>query len=352
MSFNPLPNYVRPLRYRRGMKFLLSHNSALEYWRTHDLDSEQKPTRAKAEFSVAPYPELRNHPEIPPLLNSPIHVTVTERLAWRKPGTVICHIALTDIPQSAYRRLGREIYLSSPEACFLQMASHLTLVELITLGCEICGSYAPLASSEGLAQRKPRTTVRQLVNHIDLSKGSHGIKAARKGVRYVFEEAASPAETALALLLCLPTYLGGYGLPRPVLNKPLRVQGKVVRCDLFWPDHRFALEYDSNLHHVGAEKINADSARRTLIEGKNVHVVSVTWDQVRDARKFDILARAVAQHLGFRVRTMRSDSMMRRYQLRKQLFSPWKAPDTAQRELVRMNPDTVVSRSNRRPQGS
>ena len=332
------------------MKFLLSHNSALEYWRTHDLSSEQKPTRAKAEFTDVPYPELCDHPEIPPQISSPLHVTVTERSAWRKPRSVICHIALTDIPQGAYRRLGREIYLSSPEACFLQMASHLTLVDLITLGCELCGSYAPWLSSEGLAQRKPRTTVRQLANHLDLSKGSHGIKAARRGVRHVFEEAASPAETALALLLCLPTDLGGYGLPRPLLNKPLKVQGKIVRCDLFWPDHRFALEYDSNLHHTGAEKINADSTRRTLIEEKNVHVVSVTWDQVRDARKFDILARAVAKRLGFRARTMRSDSMMRRYQLRTHLFGPRRTAGAARYELAGSNTGAVDDRDSPRSQ--
>lgn len=111
-------------------------------------------------------------------------------------------------------------------------------------------------------------------------------------------------ESLLSMLLCLPRSLGGFGLPRPELNFPIETnEGGVVmrRCDLCWPDQRFALEYDSDTFHSDASKLHLDSSRRSTLEKAGVHVVSVTKNQVFDRGQLLNLATIVSKRLGKRL---------------------------------------------------
>lgn len=84
----------------------------------------------------------------------------------------------------------------------------------------------------------------------------------------------------------------------------------------FWPDAKLALEYDSDMFHTGAEKINRDSARRSSLEAQGIHVVSVTSRQVNNPAELDKLARIVSGKLGKRLRITMEDAPRRRVLLR------------------------------------
>ena len=141
-------------------------------------------------------------------------------------------------------------------------------------------------------------------------------------------------ETALALLLCLPVSLGGYGLPRPVMNMridaaeygrdmagSLRVP-RFFRGDLCWPEAKLCVEYDSDAHHTGSERIAHDSWRRGELELTGFMVVTVTRRQLYDRVAMDRLVRLLAKRLGFRVRRREEGYEERHRSLRRMLL--WK----------------------------
>lgn len=111
-------------------------------------------------------------------------------------------------------------------------------------------------------------------------------------------------ESLLSMLLCLPPSLGGFGLPRPELNYPIATNEEGVamrKCDLYWPNQKFALEYDSDAFHSDASKLHLDSSRRSTLEKAGVHVVSVTKNQVFDRSKLLGLAAIASKKLGKRL---------------------------------------------------
>ena len=111
-------------------------------------------------------------------------------------------------------------------------------------------------------------------------------------------------ESLLSMLLCLPPLLGGFGLPRPELNYPVKTDERtnLVRwCDLCWPNQRFALEYDSDTFHSSKSKLHLDSSRRSILEKAGIHVVSVTKNQVFDREQLFSLAKIVSRKLGKRL---------------------------------------------------
>lgn len=131
-----------------------------------------------------------------------------------------------------------------------------------------------------------------------------GVKAAKRASSYLIKGSASPMESLLSMLLCLPPSLGGFGLPRPELNYPIETnEGSVAmrRCDLCWPDQRFALEYDSDTFHSDASKLHLDSSRRSALEKAGIHVVSVTKNQVFDRGQLFNLATIASKRLGKRL---------------------------------------------------
>ena len=85
-----------------------------------------------------------------------------------------------------------------------------------------------------------------------------GRTEALRALGFVMENAASPMETVLALLLCLPYRLGGYGIEKPQFNYRVDVPTHIRKladrryceCDLCWPGSNLAAEYDSARYHV------------------------------------------------------------------------------------------------------
>lgn len=188
--------------------------------------------------------------------------------------------SLQMLPITAITSLQQPTRFENKILLFLQLGKELSLIQLITIGYELCGSYGLSAqSSSGFLRREPRSNPQLIERYLEKCEGIHGVKAAKRASSYLVKGSASPMESLLSMLLCLPPSLGGFGLPRPELNYPIETnEGSVAmrRCDLCWPDQQFALEYDSDTFHSDESKLHLDSSRRSAPEKAGVHVVSIT----------------------------------------------------------------------------
>ena len=254
----------------------------------------------------------------PPSKNSTLYLLLPgagQRRAVRDVKQRACRI---ELPPHSFLRLGDDAYVPTPEFTFLLMAHYLDLHELIALGMELCGHYrlvgastdSPLVSNRTLYGQSPLTTPRRIAALLDRVEGFHGLTLARRACSYLVAGSASPMETALYMLLCLPRNLGGYGLPRPVLNVRRRVTvlagsftlSKTLVPDLFWPAAMLDVEYDSEEFHASPECLLKGARRALALRSMDVEVIAVTKDVVYDEDSFDALVRLIAKALGVRLR--------------------------------------------------
>ena len=257
----------------------------------------------------------------------PVHVVVPNAGDRSQAKGLVCHVWAGPNPAGSYLKLGEGVYLSSPEMTFSEMAQELSLIELVRFGYILCGSYAcDECSDRGFRKRVPLTSVQSLKRQVKKMESRHGVKKAARALRFIADGSASPMETILAMVLCLPRMIGGYGLDLPELNARIeaRMKGLVDRdhflCDLYWRKQRVAVEYDSDEHHSGAEAEARDSARRSALLSHGVTVLSVRPEQFFDARKFDETARAIAKLTGKRLPANDAGWMMKRDRLRRELL--------------------------------
>lgn len=285
------------------MAIFIGHKTALAYWRTHDRNWAQPISQAAPQENNSPY-----YSQIDTDIlwkfgidEKPVSILVSCKANMRKSQNLSPRIWSGKHPSRSFYKIAQDLYISTPEATFLQLGKESSLIQLITIGYELCGSYGLSAQSDsGFLRREPRSNPQLIERYLEKCDGIHGVKAAKRASSYIAKGSASPMESLLSMLLCLPPSLGGFGLPRPELNFPIETnEGGIVmrRCDLYWPDQRFALEYDSDTFHSDASKLHLDSSRRSTLEKAGVHVVSVTKNQVFDRGQLFNLATIVSKRL-------------------------------------------------------
>ena len=141
----------------------------------------------------------------------------------------------------------------------------------------------------------------------------------------ILDQSASPRESALALLLFLPKRLGGYEIPRGILNKRLSStaieDGHDIIPDILWSDERTTIEYEGVLDHDGESNLPRDARRKNRLIKFGYKVISVTNSQLQSIRDTDEIAWQTCKHLGLRWRKPRGsyDWRERQTQLRKAL---------------------------------
>ena len=285
------------------MAIFIGHKTALAYWRTHDRNWAQPISQAAPQENNSPY-----YSQIDTGIlwkfsidEKPVSILVSCKANMRKSQNLSPRIWSGKHPSRSFYKIAQDLYISTPEATFLQLGKESSLIQLITIGYELCGSYGLSAQSDsGFLRREPRSNPQLIERYLEKCDGIHGVKAAKRASSYIAKGSASPMESLLSMLLCLPPSLGGFGLPRPELNFPIETnEGGIVmrRCDLYWPDQRFALEYDSDTFHSDASKLHLDSSRRSTLEKAGVQVVSVTKNQVFDRGQLFNLATIVSKRL-------------------------------------------------------
>ena len=325
------------------MAVLLGHTTALDYWRSlatmqdvrlHDalLGSQEERRRTTNMLQQKLATASSRQDSLAYLADHPgEHVLTVGRQAYSRTGLSFSH-RIVSLPahscvQMNARHHAKPLFVCTPEFCFLQMAQQLSIEELISLGFELCGTYA--IQEEGTAYNAlPLSSPKKLGKFLSRVDGIKGIAVARRAAKYVIAGSASPLETALAMFLTLPYSLGGYGLPRPQLNHRIDIPASLTDfvhsrffvCDLFWPDAFLAIEYDSNLAHAGVNKTVRDLMRRSILTALGISVLSVTWPQVKDRKALEQLAHLVARKTHKRLQYKNPDFTRHHLDLRNKLL--------------------------------
>ncbi len=267
-----------------------------------------------------------------------IHCFVPDRGMCNSGARICTHLWSRPLPGGAFIRLADDLLISSPEFVFLQLSHELELFELAALGMELCGTYARTEDDSGLqrewtAYGKERgiayqvdavATARRLGAFAGRAPGSWGVQNARKVSPWLADGAASPMESAAYLMLTLPKRLGGYALPKPILNPRVSVRtthGTEERFpDLYWQGRAIDVEYQSDLAHSGDWSRYRDSRRQVTLTTNRITVLPLTRAQLMDSGDFHDFAMGLKRLLGVRKRGEDSSWWQQRARLRRALL--------------------------------
>ena len=206
----------------------------------------------------------------------------------------------------------------------------MPFAEALELGMEMCGTYAVRpGSAEGMASRNyTLIDAESLIRHLQTWRGLKGLQLARKVAKYVAGKSASPMETKLYLLLCLPLQYGGYNLGRPELNPELPLTRREmailgttkVKPDMLWRRQKLIVEYDGRQHEEEYQSKH-DALRITVLEGKGYTVRRVMRHQLYNPLAFDSFASSIRSFLGIRQRPCTLKHQRSREELRSRLLT-------------------------------
>ena len=249
----------------------------------------------------------------------PLEIMVGTQVARRATRLACYHVSQRPLPERCIVDVGEGLNVVSPEYCLFQLAKKLPFARIVQLGLELCGGYTlaahktgfkdPDDAKRGFVSRPPLTSKEKLVSVLARSAGDFDQKRLTSALRYIENGSNSPRETILYLLLVLPYRYGGYGFSVPVLNPeltPVRGARKSAskehfKGDLFWPEHRLDVEYDSTAHHDKEVDRARDAAKRNSLHSMGITAISVTNDQLCSGAEFERLAQQLAIHFNRRL---------------------------------------------------
>ncbi len=258
---------------------VLSHETALAWWQAQD-----GPTQASLDAKAAqaafegtqdrlrtPLIEAAGSTEALATLPRPLHLLTNVRGRRRETELAHIHCMQATLPDGALVKVDVSadgavlppdtgIFASTPEFCFVQMAARSSNLELAELGYKLCARRDNAGA--------PLTTPAHLLAFAQKADNMTGAKKARRIAKWLLANARSEEQTHIALLAHLPRSLGGMGTKTPLLDQRIAAPDVVARLigartlepDLYWPDARIALEYDSR--HTGNANASSDLAAR------------------------------------------------------------------------------------------
>ena len=337
---------------------VISHQSALQFWRTHDLSPSGGVTRTRTiplRDSTSTLrvirPLLRNagptagrifgardNDSLKSVLSElrvtelPLHVMVNSPSKCRTTNGLVTHLYEKPLPEGSFCRVDEGVFVASPELTLAQLAVELPRADVLEIALEFCSGYALDPDSErGFIERPALTSSRRLATVAKRLAGRRGAKRLAQILPYVVDDSASPMESIVLMLLCLPSKLGGYQLPLPKHNVeipiPERIHSHTRRkklvCDLYWERYRLDVECDSTKYHSSKEQLGVDSDRRIILDAMGFSYVGITRWQLEHADEFLNVVQAIKRAMGFRVdRKVPAHIAANRDSLREYLVTP------------------------------
>jgi hypothetical protein len=95
--------------------------------------------------------------------------------------------------------------------------------------------------------------------------------------------------------LLLP-HLLEMGLPRPINNAPLHIEGERFLVDFFWEQERVVVETDGRETHETPIAFQSDRRRDQFLAAAGYRVLRITWCQLRDER--EVVVNRIIRALG------------------------------------------------------
>jgi very-short-patch-repair endonuclease len=227
------------------------------YIRRDVPDSVQ--VRAEAAFVIHPPDAFVSHLTAAALWGLPVptdpqvHITVDHPKKRRYRPGIRNHVR----SRPARVRVLRGVRVSHPFQMFVEVASMLSLVDLVVVGDALVKLFDVPAE--------------RLVEHCRSSSDHHAGRAL-VAARYVRNEVDSPMETRLRMLIVVA------GLPEPVVNFKIRDErGRVIRrFDLSYPALRLIVEYDGRQHIEREAHWESDLERREELDEGEWRILVVT----------------------------------------------------------------------------
>lgn len=181
------------------------------------------------------------------------HVSVFAENDRRRRNGIQSHVAARSTPVGRLRG----VRVSKPIPMFIELASMLSLVDLVIVGDALVRrkACAPAELVDACRRSETRCAERAL----------RAAELVRAGVD-------SPMETRLRLLIVLA------GLPEPAVNFEVRdSSGRVIRrFDLSYPDLKLIVEYDGRQHAESPDQYESDIYRREALDEWQWRIVVVT----------------------------------------------------------------------------
>jgi hypothetical protein len=265
-------------------------------------------------------------------LTLPIHLLVAKNVPRWQTDDRRQHYAAEPLPEGSFVRVEPGLLLSSPEHIVLQSASKLDALHLAWLASELCALYSIHPTIPGeLLPAFPVTSRARLQAYLANAAevGAYGAKKALAAMPYVLEGAASPRELSLALNMTLPRSMGGYALPKPLLNCRIDVDKRIrtaygkdhFTVDACWVGQKLVVEYDSDAFHLDPKRRAHDNDRRAMLGEMGYRVLPISSKQQDALVLSDNAFRRLGKLLGVKDRSgeSRYDWQARRSALRRTL---------------------------------
>lgn len=304
------------------MPLFLSVKGSLEYWRSDT-------PYGRGELLVSPAYDARlsnclhaqrdiarfNGVELDE--DSPIEVLVSKRAEIRHDSLITTRLITQPLPEGSFYEIENGLYVCSPELLFLLAAGMVPLRSLITLGCELCGTYSLFSDTSTAIKRAQITDVATIGEYLKKIPGMHGIKLARKALSCMADGSASPRETDVYMQFCMSSKHGSFSLGNVKLNETLDVVGHAktltkmekITPDLYWPEHKVAIEYESTRYHgayvstrellsINRRRLASDSERKRTYKAMGIEAITVTDGEFCDYNEVERIAKLLAQKMG------------------------------------------------------
>lgn len=169
----------------------------------------------------------------PPDSAHPLHVAVPTPASRIQGSFASCTVYERGLPGGSFVDLGNGIALPCPELLFLELARIMDPATHALLGYELCGTFSrdphDPRCGEVTHGVMPATSVSRIERFLASCGRVRGVAAARRSLAYVRDNAWSPMEAILALMLVLPTSEYGYGLADVTLNARHESDPELVR---------------------------------------------------------------------------------------------------------------------------
>ena len=347
------------------MEKIICDISALRYYRTPPRYLYALPEIC--DFDT-PYgrSKLREDPVASRILGIPIHALSLG--GTRLTSTLVQqHFRTKDIPANSIIDTPFGASVTSPLLTLLMLAPKLDPIELALLIYEFTGTFTISAMnrelareiglsmganrlerldawrtvgddperSNGLWSRPSLITLDAIRDFLALGTGFRGAPRLQRAMRYVTGCVASPFEAKASMLLGAPRILGGEGLSGMRNNLPIRLDdyarricGKqVVYGDIVWEATRehpaVILECQGAIVHDSAFSAQDDDDRALALEQMGYQVIRITYKQIADEARFQLLAKHLAELLNLTRRPPSFQTAKRQAMMRDKLFGPW-----------------------------
>lgn len=265
-----------------------------------------------------------------------IHILVPRRKDLRHMKGIKTHLCSRELPAESFWDLGDDIYLVTPERCFLEAAMRgVDQERLMAFGMELCGTYSlAYGNEDGFANGTQLTYASRLVAYLRRYRHVRGIAKARRAMACVVDGADSPRETATCLALTMSTFQGGYGIARPFMGEPIVPKDSQRElcsqshylADMLWKKPKLIVEYDGG-HHDEPARAAKDKRRRSELAALGYTVIVVNNDDVESHSRFDQKAAQVSRCLRRRRRKPTPGHAIGRKMFQRSIFSTEVGPD-------------------------